>query len=88
MGAEFDELELPRNGGTIRPVPLPDDATPAQVIDAINRLAADARTHSIELEGIRLAIQEHGTRIETFCQRIERALGVSRNRSTDPAPSG
>ena len=73
--------------------PLPPDASMDDVIEAINGLAKamvsfarSSRTHSVELEGIRGALQEHGTRIETFCQRIERALGLARTRDTDPAP--
>lgn len=81
----LDELE-PRNGGTMRPPALPEDATTAEVIAAINVLARAADAHGVELELIRKAIQEQGTRIETFCQRIERAMGVTRNRDTDPAP--
>ena len=84
MGTELDELE-PRNG-TIPP--LTDDASLEDIVAACNALSRAARTHSVELEGIRLAIQEHGTRIETFCQRIEVALGAARNRTTDPAPKG
>lgn len=88
----LDELE-PRNGPTMRPPPLPADAPLEDVVAALNGLA-DAvwalaktdRTHSVELDGIRLALHEQGTRIETFCLRIERAMGVTRNRDTDPAP--
>lgn len=72
----LDELE-PRNG-TIPP--LPPTATHDDLVEAFNNLAAAVRalvrtdrTHSLELEGIRLAIQEHGTRIESFCQRMEAA---------------
>ncbi len=90
MGTEnLDELEARRPFE-----PLPIEATNEEVVEAVNamgaaidRLAKSSRTHSVELEGIRLAIQEHGTRIETFCQRIEIALGIARSRTTDPAPA-
>lgn len=86
MDSHVDEL-APRTGNG-RPPTLPPDATLEDAIEAVNSLTRAARTHSIELEGLRLALQEHGTRIETFCLRIERALGVVRNRSTIPPPPG
>lgn len=85
MDSHVDELATHGNG---RPPTLPPDATLEDAIESVNALTRAARTHSIELEGLRLALQEHGTRIETFCQRIERALGVVRNRSTIPPPPG
>jgi hypothetical protein len=89
MGTEFfDELE-PRNGAM---PPLPDDASLEDVIRAINglrdavaELAKASKSHGVELGGIRAAFHEQGTRIETFCRRIERAL---RTRDTDPPPPG
>lgn len=84
----LDELE-PRNGTM---PPLPEDATLEDVVsavnalrDAVSELAKASKSHSVELGGIRSAFHEQGTRIETFCRRIERAL---RTRDTDPPPPG
>lgn len=86
MAIEFDELALPLRG-TLRPPALPANATTEEVVTAVNALALAARTHSLELEGIRQAMQAQGTRIETFCLRVERALGAPRRPGgTDPAP--
>lgn len=79
MGTELDELEQ-RNGGPLPPA-LKPDATPEEMVKAINGLA-------VEQQLSRLSIQELGTRIETFCNRIEKMLGVARERPTDPAPKG
>lgn len=88
MGIEdIDELELPRNGSKLPP-PLPEDATRAEMIAALNVVVRAIGEQGAELQMIREAVQEQGTRIETFCQRIERALGVARERTTDPAPAG
>lgn len=91
MGTEYDELEPRRNGSQL-PRPLPSDAPAEDVIDAINglrdavaELAKASKSHGVELGGIRSAFHEQGTRIETFCRRIERAL---RARETDPPPPG
>lgn len=66
MGTDdFDELE-PRNGGTL-PQALHNNATHTEMVKAINTLA-------VEAEGIRAAVRELGTRLETFCVRIEKAL--------------
>jgi hypothetical protein len=79
MGTDnLDELEM-RNGGPLPPT-LQPDATHEEMVKAINGLA-------LELQFIREAFQEQGTRIEMFCTRIERALGVARSRTTDPAPA-
>lgn len=87
---EFDELDNGNRDTSKRPPALPPEAQLEDVIEAVNRLAASSRTHSVELEGIRLAVQAQGTNIETTLrgalQRIETALGIARTRQTDPAP--
>jgi len=92
MGIEdIDELEVRRNGSQLPPA-LPDNASLEEVIDAINGLRASmaelakaSKSHGVELGGIRSAFQAQGTRIETFCRRIERAMHA---RQTDPPPAG
>lgn len=89
---EFDELDTGNHDTSKRPPALPPDATIDDVIEAVNALAVAARTHSVELEGIRLALQAHGSNIETTLRtallRIELALGIARERTTIPPPAG
>lgn len=97
MDTDIDEREPRHNGRPATIPPLPLDASQEDMIqhlnlltDAVNAHATAARTHSVELEGVRLALQAHGTNIETTLrnavQSIERTLGVAKTRPTDPAP--
>lgn len=99
MDTDIDELEPRHNGRPPTIPPLPLDASQEDIVqhlnlltDAVNAQATAARTHSVELEGVRLALQAHGTNIETTLrnavQSIERTLGIARTRPTDPAPPG
>jgi hypothetical protein len=75
---DIDEHEPRRNWV---PPALPPDATHEEMIAAINVLARAADSHALELQGVRVSIQELGTRIGTFIERIEklmeRVLGVT-----------
>lgn len=75
---DIDELEPAKNGSTLPPA-VRQDATRQEIVDAVNGLA-------IELQLVREAFQEQGTRIEKGFQRIEKLLGYARTRTTDPAP--
>ena len=98
MDTDFDELAPRNNGGRPATIPpLPSDASLEDVVQhlnvltgAVNAQEAATKTHSIELGGIRSALQAHGSRIETTLQEairsIELAVGAARARPTDPAP--
>lgn len=97
MDTDFDELAPARNGRPPTIPPLPPDASQEDMVnqlnlltDAVNAQVATTLTHSIELGGIRSALQAHGSRIETTLQEaiksIELAIGTARARPTDPAP--
>lgn len=72
MSTDVDELEVKH----VLPRLLRDDATPAQMIKAINGLA-------VETQLIREAVRGLGVTIGTFCRRMERAMGAT---TTEPAP--
>lgn len=79
MDTDIDELE-PRNGSILPPV-LHEDATPEEMVKAVNGLA-------VELQLIRMAFQAQGTAFALHCKRVELALGIAKTRDTDPAPPG
>lgn len=84
---EHDELEAahdaapptPRNGSA-RP-PLPEDATPEEMVKAINILAKAVGDQARELQLIREAYQEHGKAIGAILERVEKALDAREQRT-------
>lgn len=82
MDTDTDELQ-PRNG---RHRPLPADASQEEQTIAINTLVRAVDTLAVELQLNREALREQGIRFETSLQRIEKAVGVIRERETIPPP--
>ena len=70
MNTDGTDDQKPPRASSLPPA-LSSDATRKEMVDVLNALLVSSRTHSVELEGIRLAMQAHGTNIETFCQRLE-----------------
>lgn len=86
MDTDIDELEPPHNGNYRHPSSLPPDASRGELIAAVNILVRAVDSMAVEQQMTRDVVRGQGTRFETSLQRIERALGIAKERATIPPP--